>query len=161
MADYKGTQAYKFELFEPARAPKQAPKRQDLGPQKLVRQKPKSKNQAKEEKRLGLIRITRILIAAIIFVGLGGSVVLSRLQLSTLEADTQTAQKVLSEHVSEEVRLKSEISQRMSMSEIENYAINNLNMVKRNRTQMIYIDLSTADSLVYFSDKNTLNANNE
>jgi len=149
MADYKGSEAYKFELFEPQRAP-QPQKKVAVGPQKVVKQKPKTQAEIRAEIREANKRIAKIVVVAAVLLALVGSVLFSRAQLMVLALEEETAQTRLSQQKSENVRLQSALTQKMTMEEIENYAVNRLGMVKSSNSQVTYLKVADGDSVIYY-----------
>ncbi|MBQ2775586.1 MAG: hypothetical protein IJF40_06855 [Clostridia bacterium] len=150
MADYKGSEAYKFELFEPQRAPQQQPKKKAVGPQRVVKQKPKTQAEIRAEIRESNKRIAKIVVVAVVLLALVGSVLLSRAQLMVLALEEEAALTTLSQQKSENVRLQSALAQKMTMEEIENYAVNRLGMVKSSNSQITYIKVTDGDSVIYY-----------
>ena len=149
MADYKGSEAYKFELFEPQRAP-QPQKKAVVGPQKVVKQKPKTQAEIRAEIREANKRIAKIVVVAAVLLALVGSVLFSRAQLMVLALEEEAAQTRLSQQKSENVRLQSALTQKMTMEEIENYAVNRLGMVKSSNSQITYLKVADGDSVIYY-----------
>lgn len=150
MADYKGNEAYKFELFEPQRAPQVPQKKKTAGPQKVVKAKPKTQAQIRAEIREANKRIAKIVVVAVVLLSLVGSVLFSRAQLTVLAIQEEAAENRLSQLKSENVRLQSAIAQKMTMDEIEEYAVNRLGMVKSSRSQITYVKVTDGDSVVYY-----------
>lgn len=150
MADYKGSEAYKFELFEPQRAPRVPQKKTTVGPQKVVKAKPKTQAQIRAEIREANKRIAKIVVVAVVLLSLVGSVLFSRAQLTVLAIQEEAAENRLSQLKSENVRLQSALAQKMTMDEIEEYAVNRLGMVKSSRSQITYVKVTDGDSVVYY-----------
>lgn len=150
MADYKGSEAYKFELFEPQRAPQAPQKKKIAGPQKVVKAKPKTQAQIRAEIREANKRIAKIVVVAVVLLSLVGSVLFSRAQLTVLAIQEEAAENRLSQLKSENVRLQSALAQKMTMDEIEEYAVNRLGMVKSSRSQITYVKVTDGDSVVYY-----------
>ena len=62
----------------------------------------------------------------------------------------EAAENRLSQLKSENVRLQSALAQKMTMDEIEEYAVNRLGMVKSSRSQITYVKVTDGDSVVYY-----------
>ena len=146
-----GTQAYRFELFEPQQA-MPAPKKREVpvGPQRVIKapEKTKEEKQAKEINR----RIAVILSVAVVMFMLLGINMYSRTRLTVLAKETTSIQTSIAEEQSRTVDLQSRLTQKMSTDAILDYATNRLGMVKGNRSQINYITVNGSDSVVYNDD---------
>ena len=89
-------------------------------------------------------------MVAVVLLSLVGSVLFSRAQLTVLAIQEEAAENRLSQLKSENVRLQSAIAQKMTMDEIEEYAVNRLGMVKSSRSQITYVKVTDGDSVVYY-----------
>jgi len=77
----------------------------------------------------------------------------SNAQISELNSTIANNQKKLTQLQSEEVRLNVEFEQRVSIASIDTYIQNELKLVKYEKHQIHYIDLSEGDKLEFMQDK--------
>ncbi len=154
MATYDGSHAYNFELFEPKRAIPTPKKEEPKGPQKLVKPKQKTQAQIRAEIQESNRRIAAILAMASTLMLLLGINMYSRARLTQLAKETSAIQASISEQDARMVDLQSKLTQKMSMSSIEDYASNKLGMIKGNRSQINYITVNGSDSVVYKEGNN-------
>ena len=131
-----GTQAYRFELFEPQQA-MPAPKKREVpvGPQRVIKAPEKTKEEKQAEAKEINRRIAVILSVAVVMFMLLGINMYSRTRLTVLAKETA-----------------SRLTQKMSTDAILDYATNRLGMVKGNRSQINYITVNGSDSVVYNDD---------
>ena len=147
-----GTQAYRFELFEPQQA-MPAPKKREVpvGPQRVIKAPEKTKEEKQAEAKEINRRIAVILsVAVVMFMLLG--INMSRTRLTVLAKETASIQTSIAEEQSRTVDLQSRLTQKMSTDAILDYATNRLGMVKGNRSQINYITVNGSDSVVYNDD---------
>ena len=135
-----GTQAYRFELFEPQQA-MPAPKKREVpvGPQRVIKAPEKTKEEKQAEAKEINRRIAVILSVAVVMFMLLGINMYSRTRLTVLAKETASIQQ-------------SRLTQKMSTDAILDYATNRLGMVKGNRSQINYITVNGSDSVVYNDD---------
>ena len=115
-----------------------------------MKAKPKTQAQIRAEIREANKRIAKIVVVAVVLLSLVGSVLFSRAQLTVLAIQEEAAENRLSQLKSENVRLQSALAQKMTMDEIEEYAVNRLGMVKSSRSQITYVKVTDGDSVVYY-----------
>ena len=148
-----GTQAYRFELFEPQQA-MPAPKKREtpVGPQRVIKAPEKTKEEKQAEAKEINRRIAVILSVAVVMFMLLGINMYSRTRLTVLAKETASIQTSIVEEQSRTVDLQSRLTQKMSTDAILDYATNRLGMVKGNRSQINYITVNGSDSVVYNDD---------
>lgn len=145
-----GTQAYRFELFEPQQAvPAPKKKAVPVGPQRVVKAPEKTKEQKRAEAKEINRRIGVILTVSVIMFMLLGINMYSRTRLTVLAQEVASIQTSISEEQSRTVDLQSRLTRKMSMDAVIDYATNRLGMVKGNRSQINYITVNGSDSVVY------------
>ena len=132
-----GTQAYRFELFEPQQA-MPAPKKREVpvGPQRVIKAPEKTKEEKQAEAKEINRRIAVILSVAVVMFMLLGINMYSRTRLTVLAKETASIQTSIAEEQSRTVDLQSRLTQKMSTDAILDYATNRLGMVKGNRSQI-------------------------
>lgn len=152
MAAYNSSSAYDFDLFEQSSAaPQLEPKRRPSQPQQQKkRPRPAQKTAQQRKAEAALARRTAIVRAAVIlvFAVIVGLSVNSRSRLNELHGDIVKAQNSLSELQSEHTRLTMMLNSKVSLEKVEEYAVYTLGMVKRDRYQIVYFDLSEGNRVV-------------
>lgn len=151
MVDYRGSEAYDFSLFEPQivvqSEPARLPRRTQSGQKhEIIDVRP----------ALGTKTVSKPLPAYVfkaaaffaVCVVLIFTLLMLHAQRDRLTAEIGTQKNRLSIAQSENVRLNAELSSKLSMSKIENYAENKLGMVKADNFQITYIDRSKGDKIV-------------
>lgn len=161
MAQYNKYESYKFEYFEPkavstgSAAPKIKPQPQKK-PQLKVLQTPKPtraqlQNEAKQNSR----QARKILAIACVVMLFMAMVIYSRVQLDEINREINQVESAMKIAQSDTVRLTNELNSIISINKVEDYALNNLGMVKVQDYQVVYVDLSGEDSVVKANGKNT------
>ncbi len=141
--------AYDFERFDSAVAAPLATPETRRVPRQNVYDLPKVNiKQLHREMRMTSLKAARwfSLVAAVAII-LGFSIN-SRSRLTELNSKIVKAQTQLSELRSENTRLDMQLNSKVSLDKVEEYAVNNLGMVKRDRYQIVYFDLSEGNRAV-------------
>lgn len=143
MAVYDNS-AYDFETFAPKRALE--PQRKGFEP-KIVRAPKKSFKQQKEEKQKYRNRFLRVMAVSLVLFALLGSRIYLQVNLTEktrlldkYNADIKVAQ-------SENVALNNKLYEIMSLDAVEKKAVKELHMVKRDSSQIHYIQVDSTDNL--------------
>lgn len=138
MADY--AQAYDFAYFAPKPKVVTDPEHREFNP-KVVVKKPKSERRVRTEERLSAQAAVKVvLVAVILFFAIGfnvyGKVILNERvhQLETVQTEIEVAN-------SENIRLNNELNNFVSLSQVEKTASNKFHMVKRESSQVTYIEV--------------------
>lgn len=141
---YQSDAAYALKAFDVSRssaAPAYAPKRQkDL----KVRHNNtrKSRAQLVKEQRAALIKAVCIMFTALAFMGMFFGVLHTYALKNELTHEISDLQTELSVAQSENTRINSELNSLVSMSMIDQYAVDKLGMSKVQSNQIRYIDVS-------------------
>lgn len=142
---YYDSSAYDFDTFAPKRKIEEQP-RQTFEP-RIVRAPKKSFKQQREEKRNYKSKFVRVMAASLILFVLLGSRIYLQVNLAektrTLDhynADIKVAQ-------SENVALNNKLYEIMSLDTVEQKAVKDLHMVKRDASQIRYISVDSSDNL--------------
>ncbi|MBR2589542.1 MAG: hypothetical protein IKE65_01305 [Clostridia bacterium] len=138
--------AYDFETFAPKRALEPQPEQKVFEP-RIVRAPKKSFKQQKEEKLRYRNKFLRVMAVAVILFTLLGSRIYLQVSLTektrTLDrynADIKVAQ-------SENVALNNRLYEIMSLDTVEQKAVKDLHMVKRDASQIRYVEVDSADNM--------------
>lgn len=155
MAESNRSEAYDFSLFEPRQA-KQAPKKKEYKtPPKphLVKEKPKTAQELRAEAISRTLSVLKVMAVSFVMIAMIGSLIQSRIKLTEISKSQVAAETRLAQSKSETVRLKMALDSKESPDKVENYAQNKLGMIKTERYQMYYINLSKGDEILYYKGK--------
>lgn len=138
--------AYDFETFAPRRNEEVQPKKKGFEP-RIVRAPKKSFKQQREEKLNYRNKFIRVMAVALVLFTLLGSRIYLQVSLTektrTLDhynADIKVAQ-------SENVALNNQLYEIMSLDTVEQKAVKDLHMVKRDASQIRYVEVDSADNM--------------
>ena len=166
MAGYRGTEAYDLSLFEPQVVKQPTPLRGDAKETLEAFEETAKKQRSEEEKkarsraesaRREKVAAQRRLVRAVSFITLALTcmtfLIMARAQtdeltrqIAAVEAQIRTAQ-------SENVRLNTVMNSMVSIDRVETYAEEVLGMVKAQRSQITYIDMSKGDAVMLSGGK--------
>ncbi len=167
---YRGTEAYDFSLFEPQviEEPKKQnkverqPKRNNAPVRKVATRtsevtKVINNFQYEAERNAKSVAIPTVVKKIMAFSAVCVSLMVVLLFMQTkndnLAAEITTLQKDMEIAQGENVRLNAELSSMVASDRIEEYAENELGMVKAESHQIYYIDLSDGDEIVVSGEK--------
>ena len=143
MASYYDNAAYDFETFAPRRKEETGVVKPDL---KIVRAPKKSRAQVKKEKKAYKFNFARIISAAVaVFILLSAHLYLNVvLTEKTRELDNYNSQIKVAQ--SENVALNDKLYEIMSLDTVEKKAVKELHMVKRDSSQIRYVEVGDTDN---------------
>ncbi len=151
MARLNSSEAYDFSRFETGEA-RRAPKETKAPPKpRLVVEKPKTKQQLRREALERLRFAVKLLAVSALTLCMVGSLLHKRIEMAEIAKEKTMAETKLSQLKSENVRLKSAFNSRISLDKVEMLAREKLGMVRCERYQMYYIDLSENDKVIYYN----------
>ncbi len=136
--------AYDFESFAPKRKPE--PEQRGFEP-RIVRAPKKSFKQQKAEQQKYRNKFIRVMAASLVLFALLGSRIYLQVNLTekTRELDRYNADIKVAQ--SENVALNNQLYEIMSLDTVEQKAVKDLHMVKRDASQIHYIEVDSADNL--------------
>lgn len=137
---YKSNVAYDFSRFAPAEMPV-APVEE---PKKL--KTAVKKKQAKKQQVRPLAVVKWVFVSLFVMASLG-SIMVGNIKITQLNDETTKMEKLLDTAKSEQVSLNSKLENRMSISKVEDYALNNLGLVKTQSYQIQYVQLTNQDKV--------------
>ncbi len=157
----------KIEYLEPfapsveSTAPAVRPQPQKA-PLRLVEKPKKSKAELEHERLVAQKKSIKIIAVACAVLTLMAMVIYSRIQLDEINREIAKVENEIKVVKSDTVRLNNELNSVVSIDKVENYALNNLGMVKVQDYQVVYVDLSGEDAVVMADGNNTADViNNE
>lgn len=156
MATRNENVAYDLSRYEPLRKTQQpvrrptAPSYRPAPPKKpeLVRPKPKTAEQAWEDLLARFKRTLKIFTVSALLFGMFGSLVYERAQLVELTRNETVLAEALKEAQSRNVSLTAQFNSLISIDNVEEFAKNELGMVKRQRCQTKYFVIEGDDKVV-------------
>ena len=86
-------------------------------------------------------------------------VIYSRVQLDEINREISSIEKSITLAQSDTIKLDNQLSSMVSINKVEDYAANVLGMVKIQDYQVVYVDLSSNDSVVVANGKQAQNTN--
>lgn len=148
MADI-GSAAYDLSIFEavPIQKPERRAQPQPQRP-RVVKAKPKSKQQLRREAIANAVYAVRVFGTAIVLLALFGAVLFARVNLTMLERAQGEMQSMVSEAESENTRLLMQLNASVSREKVEDYAVKVLGMQKLERCQIRYFENLDADEVI-------------
>ena len=142
MAQYGDNLAYDLSLFEE--------KKETAAPEK---QPEKQQEKLRERNSLKLLKIAA---AFSVCAFLAGAILYSNATLAELNSRSFALEKQLATLKDEETRMNVELDSRVCMKDIDEYITDDLGMVKLEKYQVNYIDLSEDDSMVVTQEEKNL-----
>ncbi len=101
-----------------------------------------SAKELKQEQRNALARMIVVLTTAVLAVGMVSAVLTTYVQKNELTRQISSIQSEINMAESDNISLNSQLDALASISQVEDYAVNNLGMVKLQASQIVYIDTS-------------------
>lgn len=157
---------FDFSAFEPKQSSfeRNAARKLDTAPKrnisynkkpdmKLIERPRKSLMQAKSEMKHGNARALTILGVAVVLLVMISALLYGRIKVDELDRQIQRKNNELKAAQSENVRLNTTLDSMISLKNVEEYAQNNLGMVKMDNHQIEYIDLSGEDKASVSGEK--------
>lgn len=139
--------ALDLELFDVTKngyAPVEQPKRKIQQP-KLLREKPISKKRAYAEAKVSRAAAAKACAFALMMLIVIGSLIYCRVVLTNLRVELNNAKTELSASESEYTSLRMRYNSILAPDKVEEYARDELGMVKRENYQIRYFDISGSD----------------
>lgn len=155
MAAMQRTEAYDYRRSNAMPKPAEPSRRRAPAPAPHVVKKTSA--QLKSESRKATLKAIKIMIVSALLLTMIGFSIYSRVRLDELDRQLTQINSDTDIIVSENTRLKSEINSRISLDKVEEYAQNELGMVKVENYQIKYIDLDAKDQVVVSGNKSANN----
>ncbi len=138
--------AYDFSMFEPRRDVPVKEKQKPVQKPKIVPQK--SDRQLTAEFLRNIPKVIKVFAFSALCTVVIGYSVFSKAELTEIAYTQEKTQQRLDRAQAENTRLKMEFSSLVSLDKIEEYAQNELGMVKCERYQITYFDLAGDDKVI-------------
>lgn len=160
MAQYNKYASYDFERFEPktvsrgTAAPKINAPAQKKPQLELVKKNKPSQKQLRAQSIVAGKKTAKIFVIAVAALLFFAAVIYSRVQLDEINRDISRVENSIKTAKSDTVKLNNELNSIVSINKVEDYAVNNLGMVKVQDYQVVYVDLSDPDEVIVVNGKN-------
>lgn len=161
MAQYNAYKSYNIEQFEPRMvstsnaAPKMKPAPQKRPQLELVKKSRPTAAQVRSETQMAAKQVKKIFAIAITILMFMAMVIYSRVQLDEINRDINNKENAIQLAQSDSIKLNNALSSMVSINNVEEYAANVLGMVKVQDYQVVYVDLSSNDSVVVANGEQT------
>lgn len=165
MAQYNAYKSYNIEQFEPRMvstsnaAPKMKPAPQKRPQLELVKKPRPNATQVRNETQLAARQAKKIFVIAMTILMFMAMVIYSRVQLDEINRDISNKENAIELAQSDSIKLNNALSSMVSINNVEEYAANVLGMVKVQDYQVVYVDLSSSDSVVVANGEQTDQSN--
>ncbi len=172
MAQYNAYKSYNIEQFEPRTvsasnaAPKLKPAPQKTPQLKVVKNRKPSAAQVRSEAHQTSKQVRKIFIIAATVLMFMAVAIYSRVQLDEINRNINNKEYEIELAQSDSIKLNNALNEMISINNVEDYAANVLGMVKVQDYQVVYVDLSSGDSVVVANGQETdqshvINGNNK
>jgi cell division protein FtsL len=154
MAQYNKYDSFDFERFEPktistsSAAPQIAPKAQEKPKLELVKKQKPSVSEEKQEALVAARKTRQIFVIAVVLFAFFAGLIYSRIQLDEINREISAIDAKMKIAQSDKIKLDNQLNSTISIDKVEDYATNTLGMVKVQEHQVVYIDLSSSDTVV-------------
>jgi hypothetical protein len=138
MANY--SEAYDFDYFAPKPRVETEPEREGFTPRVVVK-KAKTKQKLRTEQRLSMRAAWKAMAVAVILFAIIGGNVYGKVVLNERVHQLETIQTQIDVAESENIRLNNELNGSVSLSEVEKVATSKYHMVKKESSQVTYVDV--------------------
>lgn len=133
-----------FDVTKSGYAPAVEPKRKAQQP-RLLKEKPISRESAQAQEKISHAAAVKACTFALMMLIVIGSLIYCRVILTNLQVKLNTAQSELSASESDYTSLKMRYNSILAPDKVEEYARDELGMVKRENYQIRYFDISGSD----------------
>lgn len=161
MAQYNAYKSYNIEQFEPRvvatsnAAPKMKPAPQKVPPLKVVKKARPTAAQVRTETQIAAKQARKAFAVAMAILMFMALAIYSRVQLDEINRDISNKEYEIELAQSDSIKLNNALSSMISINNVEDYAANVLGMVKVQDYQVVYVDLSSNDSVVVANGEQT------
>ena len=143
-----GSLAYDFNNPELYREEYSVPQTPTAQPKERTQTRVRTRSSAKTKQSIAPLSVAGVLVAALLFV----VSITAQIQLFDISTESVKLSTQLSELETEQARLRVSYESAFNLTEIEEYAMNELGMQKPSADQIYYIDTSAPDKAVVVAD---------
>ncbi len=157
----RNTRAYNYNTnirpvsYNGSAAPKTKPAPQKRPQLELVKKTAKTAAQVRQQTAADTKRAIKVMVIAVAILMFMAMAIYSRVQLDEINREISEVENKIELAQSDTIKLNNELNSIVSINNVENYAINELGMVKVQDYQVVYIDLSANDYVAKANGKET------
>lgn len=145
----------KIVAYNGSAAPKVKPAPQRRPQLELVKKTAQTAAQVRQQTAADTKRAIKIMCIAVAILMFMAMAIYSRVQLDEINREISSVENKMELAESDTIKLNNELNSIVSINNVENYAINELGMVKVQDYQVVYVDLSANDYVAKANGKDT------
>ncbi len=145
----------KVVAYNGSAAPKMKPAPQRRPNLQLVQKTRMTAAQVRQQTSIETKRTLRIMLIAVAILMFMAVTIYSRVQLDEINREIKSVEKNIALAQSDAVKINNELNALISINNVEDYAANELGMVKVQDYQVVYVDLSSNDYVAKANGKDT------
>ena len=140
--------------YNSSAAPKIKPAPQKKPNLTLIQRTRRTAAQVRQQTAVDTKRTLKVMVVSITVLLFMALAIFSRVQLDEVNREISAVENKMELANSESIRINNELNAIMSINNVEDYAINELGMVKIQEHQVVYVDLSDSDFVAKVDGKN-------
>lgn len=155
-----GTYSYNYNnnsriaAYNSSAAPKMRPEPQRKPDLTLVQKTRKTAAQMRAQTMADTRKTVKVMVVAITILLFMAMAIFSRVQLDEINREINAVESQMKIAESDSIRINNELNSIISINNVEDYAINQLGMVKVQEHQVVYVDLSAEDHVAMANGRN-------
>ena len=136
-------------------APKMKPAPQKRPNLELVQKTRQTATQIRQQTTADTKRIIKVMLIAVTILMFMAIAIYSRVQLDEINREIKSVENKIELAESDSIRINNQLNSIISINNVEDYAMNELGMVKVQDYQVVYVDLSAEDYVAKANGKDT------
>ncbi len=136
-------------------APKMKPAPQKRPNLELVQKTRQTASQIRQQTTADTKRIIKVMFIAVTILMFMAVAIYSRVQLDEINREIKSVENKIELAESDSIRINNQLNSIISINNVEDYAMNELGMVKVQDYQVVYVDLSAEDYVAKANGKDT------
>lgn len=136
-------------------APKMKPAPQKRPNLELVQKTRQTASQIRQQTTADTKRIIKVMFIAVTILMFMAIAIYSRVQLDEINREIKSVENKIELAESDSIRINNQLNSIISINNVEDYAMNELGMVKVQDYQVVYVDLSAEDYVAKANGKDT------
>ncbi len=145
----------KVVAYNSSAAPKMKPAPQRRPNLELVKKTRMTAAQVREQTTIETKRTIKVMFISVIVLMFMAITIYSRVQLDEINREIKNVEKNIALAESDAIKINNELNAIISINNVEDYAANELGMVKVQDYQVVYVDLSANDYVAKANGKDT------
>ena len=152
---YTYNKSPKVVAYNGSAAPKMKPAPQRRPNLELVQKTRKTASQIRQQTAADTKRAIKIMLISIAILMFMAVAIYSRVQLDEINREIKKVENKIELAESDSIKINNELNSIVSINNVEDYAANELGMVKVQDYQVVYVDLSAEDYVAKANGKDT------